>query len=69
MAAPHLHEETSQQGSLNVEGVGSRTKGGYGDWQLDPPQGVDEFGTKSVGHQQSVEAQVEVLTPPLHVAV
>lgn len=64
-----LHEETRQQGSLNVEGVVSGTEGGHRDGQLDPLQSVRELGAKSVGHEQSGVIQVEILTPLLHITV
>ena len=48
-----LHEETCQQGSLNVDGVGSGTEGGHRHGQLDPLQSVAQLSTKSVSHQQS----------------
>lgn len=64
-----LHEETSQQGSLNVEGVASGTKGGHRDGHLYPLQGVGEFGMKSVSCQQGSVTQVEILTPLLQSTV
>lgn len=64
-----LHEETCQQGSLNVEGVASGTEGGHRDGQLDPFQGVGELGTKGVSHQQRGVVQVQILTPLLHITV
>lgn len=64
-----LHEETCQQGSLNAEGVASGTEGRHWDRQLDPLQSVRELGAKSVSHQQSSVVQVEILTPPRHIAV
>lgn len=64
-----LHEETCQQGPLDAEGVASGAEGGHRDGKLDPLQGVGELGTESVGHQQSGVAQVEILTPLLHITV
>lgn len=66
---PDLHEEACQQGSLDVEGVGSGAEGRHRDGQLDPLQGVGEVGVKSVGQRQSGVAQAGVLTPRLHVTV
>lgn len=64
-----LHEETCQQSSLNVAGVASGTKSRNRDGQLDPPQSVGELSTKSISHQQSSVAQVEILTPLLYITV
>ena len=66
---PDLHEETCQQGSLNVEGVPAGTEGRHRDGQLDPLQSVDELSAKSVSHQQSSVVQIEVLTPFLLITV
>lgn len=63
---PDLHEETSQQGSLDVKGVASGPEGRHGDGQLDPLQGVGELSVKSISHQQRSVVQVEILTPLLH---
>lgn len=64
-----LHEETCQQGSLNVEGVASGTKGGHRDGHLYPLQSVGELSMKSVSCQQGSVTQVEILTPLLQNAV
>lgn len=62
-----LHEETCQQGSFNVEGVASGTKGGHRDGQFDPLQSVGELIAKSVSHQQSRVVQGGILTPLLYI--
>ena len=49
----NLHEETCEEGSLNVDGVASGAEGGHRDGQLDPLQSVSELGTKSINHLQS----------------
>lgn len=64
-----LHEETGEQRSLHVQGVASRSKGGYRDRQLDPLQSVCQLSMEGVGHQQSRVAQEEILTPLFFVRV
>lgn len=63
VASTYLHEEASQQSSLQVEAVGPGAEGGLGDGELDPVQSVGQLRADGFGRLQRGKRQEVILAP------